>query len=62
MLNRLSDRILSLVLPHQTAAAICGDYYLKACTLCAGGRIYYKRCQDCTSGSHCGTCSIWRAC
>ena len=62
MLNRLSDRILSLVLPHQTAAAICTEYYLVPCTGCAGGRVYYKRCINCNQTTSCGSCTIWRAC
>lgn len=65
MLNQFADKMLSAILPHETAAAPCGPYRLVACTLCAGGRIYYKKCRDCTgggSGSGCTPCDIVRTC
>lgn len=57
MVNRLADRILNVVLPHEKAAAPCA-YYNKYC-FCSRGLQYYKRCRECTGGgSGCGSCTI----
>ena len=62
MLNRFADKILDFVLPHERAAAACGSYYMVACTHCVGGKIWYKRCQDCTSGRNCSPCNSYSFC
>jgi hypothetical protein len=58
MVNRIADRILRAVLPHEKAAAPCGAYYNQRC-YCSGGLVYYRRCRDCTgAGGGCGSCTI----
>lgn len=57
MLNRLADKVLEVVLPHQRASAPCGSYYEKFC-YCSGGRKYRQKCQDCTSGGGCTSCYV----
>ena len=56
MVNRIADRILRAVLPHEKAAAPCA-YYNQRC-YCSGGLVYYKRCRDCTGSFSCGACTI----
>jgi hypothetical protein len=57
VLNRIADRILAAVLPHQEAAAPCG-YYYQLC-YCSGGLRYSRQCRDCTGGgSCCGSCTV----
>lgn len=58
MVNRIADRILSAVLPHQRAAAPCGTTYYNQRCYCSRGLVYYKRCRDCTFGPACGGCTI----
>lgn len=62
MLNRLADRILNRILPHESADAVCTDTYRESCTLCAGGRIYFKKCQNCNGFKSCTPCQYWTAC
>ncbi|MGL5851132.1 MAG: hypothetical protein ACRCZD_10175 [Phycicoccus sp.] len=62
MLNRIADKILNAVLPHQQAAAICGPWQYRPCG-CSGGLRYMKKCRDCTgAGGGCGSCFVSGTC
>ncbi|MGL5851131.1 MAG: hypothetical protein ACRCZD_10170 [Phycicoccus sp.] len=56
MLNRIADKVLDAVLPHQRAAAVCGPYYYRTCS-CVAQQRYIKKCRDCTgAGGGCSGC------
>jgi hypothetical protein len=63
VIQRVSDRMLSWLVPKADASAgMCAcncDYsYYSSCRNCV--RCY--RCADCTSGGSCSRCTSWSGC